>query len=138
MGGYFLGWGRKLGVLTLLCSSTICGWWVRSLSTRDRLQVRTDVQTICSVESNLSRVTCIVMRERRELETGGSYGFWTTHAEPLDWFEGVGKIVYWRASCLGFEFGNLDFHPTQLRCMDGPILVPRASPHRPICLTPAF
>lgn len=108
MGEYLRRWRRKFGCLTLTLASLFAIGWIRSLNVRDRLQFRKDMQTLCFVESNLSRLTLIVYRERRELESRGIYWFGTTRAESLDWFSGPGKYVYSRTSWFGFEFGNFN------------------------------
>ena len=46
MGDFFIGWRRKVGVVTLVLACVFAGGWVKSLSTTDILNLRGRKQTI--------------------------------------------------------------------------------------------
>ena len=106
MSGFFRGWRRKVGVVTLVISCLFMTGWVRSLTTNDAISFHSGRHTTEILQS----VKCVLVWQRSKFDDAEymmTIPVWTTHKFYPDtkWFDETGTV--WRWQLCGFGFGEL-------------------------------
>jgi hypothetical protein len=111
MGEYFKPWHRKIGVLTLVMACVFASGWVRSFSTFDRLQWRSDEKGICLVTSNRGLLLWEGVEESIPFQLTLPSFYLTGDATTYNFLDN-GQHVTWHWGSCGFEFGETTFRIT--------------------------